>query len=322
MAISLYYGDEEYLLKQEVKRLREAVINPQMGSLGHKVLENPSVGQVLEVVGAVCFNLGGKTLIELHEFPFLGKTASASADEKQLAELMALLEQHDAAKHILFVSTKINRSIKFAKWLTSHKTLGVDLKEFKTLAFWQADEAIQRVMQECRRRGIQMEPKAASLLVEHQGVSMQPLMTEIEKLSVYAAGRGVTAADVMTLSNHNENTFQMLADWLNNRNRAEVFQTLDELLLRQHPVQLFALTQSWLGNLFQLRYWRERGMSEAQMAELTKKHPYKIKKDLQEFGRVPFQRLDSLRTKALDLEWKAKTGGLDGKLAFEILMGS
>jgi len=322
MTVSLYYGDEEYLLQQEIRHLRESVVNPQMGSLGHRSLESPSIGDVLEAVGAVCFNLGGKTLIEIHDFPFLHKAASASADEKQLAELMALLENHDDTKHILFVSAKINRSIKFPKWLTSHKTLGLDLREFKSLAFWQTDEAIQRVMQECRRRGIQMEPKAASLLVEHQGVSLLPLMTEIEKLSIYAAGRSVTVADVEALSNHNENTFKMLADWLNNRNRAEVFKTLDELLLRQHPVQLFALTQSWLGGLFQLRYWREHGLSEAQMAELTKKHPYKIKKDLQEFGRVPFQRLESLRAKTLDLEWKAKTGGLDGKLAFEILMGS
>jgi DNA polymerase-3 subunit delta len=322
MTISLYYGDEEYLLHQEVRRLRESVINPQMGSLGHKHLESPSIGEVLEAIGAVCFNLGGKTLIEIEDFAFLSKAASASADEKQLAELMELLENHDDTKHILFVSPKINRSIKFPKWLTSNKKLGLDLKECKTLSFWQTDEAIQRVMQECRRRGIQLEPKAAALLVEHQGVSMLPLMTEIEKLSVYAAERPITAADVATLSNHNENTFQMLADWLHNRNRADVFHTLDELLLRQHPVQLFALTQSWLGNLFQLRYWRERGLSEAQMAEMTKKHPYKIKKDLQEFGRVPFARLEMLRAQVLDLEWKAKTGELNPKLALELLMGS
>lgn len=322
MAVSLYYGDEEYLLQQEVKRLREAVINPQMGSLGHKHLESPSIGEVLEAVGAVCFNLGGKTLIEIEDFPFLNKAASASADEKQLAELMELLETHDETKHILFVSTKINRTIKFPKWLTSNKKLGLDLREFKSLSPWKTDEAIQCILQESRKRGIQLEPKAAALLVEHQGVSIRPLITEIEKLSVYAAERPITAADVAALSNHNENTFKMLADWLHNRNRAAVFQTLDELLLRQYPMQLFGLIQSWLGGLFQLRYWRERGFSEAQMAEMSKKHPFKIKMDLQEFGRVPFARLEMLRAQVLDLEWKAKTGELNAKLALEMLMGS
>jgi DNA polymerase-3 subunit delta len=321
MTISLYYGDEEYLLHQEVKRLREAVVNPEMGSLGHKVLANPGIGAVLEAVGAVCFNLGGKTLIEIRDFSFLAKAASASGDEKQLAELMGLLETHDEGKHILFVSEKINKTVKFGKWLTAHKTLAVDVKECKSLPFWQTDEAVQRVIQESRRRNIQIEPKAALLLVEHQGVNLLPLMTEVEKLSVYAAGRAISAADVALLSNHNENTFRMLADWLHRRNRADVFNTLDELLLRQHPVQLFALTQSWLGNIFQLRYWQQRGLSEAQMAELTKKHPYKIKKDLQEHSRVPFERLDALRGKVIDLEWKAKTGDLNARLALEMLMG-
>lgn len=321
MDVSLYYGDEEYLLQQEVKRLRASIINPEMGSLGHKILSNPKIGEVLEAVGAVCFNLGGKTLIEIQNFPFFSKAASASADEKQLAELMALLEQSDDGKHILFVSDKVNRTIKFSKWMVSGKTLAVDVKECKSLAFWQTDDAVQRVIQESKRREIRIEPKAAMVLVEHQGVQLLPLMTEVEKLSVYAAGRSITPADVALLSNHNENTFRMLADWLHGRNRAIVFQTLDELLLRQHPVQLFALAQSWIGNIFQLRYWQQRGMSEAQMAELTKKHPYKIKKDLQEHARVPFERLEQLRTHLLDLEWKAKTGDLNPRLALELLMG-
>lgn len=320
MSISLYYGDEDYLLQQEVKRLREAVVNPQMGGLGHKVLTNPSIGEVLEAVGAVCFNLGGKTLIEIQDFPFLHKAATGT-DEKQLIELMSLLESHDESKHILFVSAKASKTVKFTKFLTG-KTLGTDVKECKTLAFWQTDEAIQRVLVESKRRGIMLEPRAAALLIEHQGVSLLPLMTEIEKLSVYAAGRSITDKDVATLSNHNENTFAMLGDWLHNRNRARVFETLEELLLRQHPVQLFALTQSWLGNIFQLRYWQQRGYSEQQMAEATKKHPFKVKKDLQEYARVPFDRLQKLREMALELEHKAKTGQLDGRLAFETLMAS
>jgi DNA polymerase-3 subunit delta len=198
----------------------------------------------------------------------------------------------------------------------------LDLREFKALPPWKTDEAIQCVLQECRRRGIQLEPKAAALLVEHQGVSIRPLITEIEKLSIYAADRPITVSDVATLSNHNENTSHMLADWLHNRNRAGVFQTLDEILLRQYPMQVFALIEGWLGNLFQLRYWRERGLSEAQMAELSKKHPYKIKMDLQEHGRVPMARLELLRAQVLELEWKAKTGELNPKLALELLMGS
>lgn len=319
MRISLYYGDEDYLLRREVRRLREAVIPPGMESLAHKKLNAPTLGETLEAVGAIGFNLGGATLIEIREFAFLNKAASAT-DEKQLAELMRLLEEPDEAKHILFVSAKINRTVKFAKWLSGHKTLLPDVQECKALAFWQTDDAVRRILEECRAQSVGIEPKAVSLLVEQMGVTIQPVMNEIEKLAVYAAGRAITAADVATLSNHNENTFRMLEDWVHDRHHARMFQTLEELLLRQNPIQLFALTQSWLGHLFQLRYWRNQGVSEANIAEMTKKHPFRIKKELQEFSNVPFERLDALRARALNLEWRAKTGDLSGRLAFEMLL--
>lgn len=323
MSIALYHGDEEYRLQQAVRAVRTQTVNPDMGHLGHKRLQNPSIGDALEAIGAVYFNLGGgKTLIELHEFAFLSKAAGSTADEKQLADLMDLLEHHDDSKHILFVSTKINRSVKFAKWLTGHKTLRPEIQEFKQLAFYQTDEAVRLVLEDCKAKGLRIETKAAQLLVESLGTSLRPLMIEIDKLALYAHGRAITVQDVTTLSNHNENTFGMLADWLHNRNRASIFHTLDELLLRQHPIQLFGLIQSQLGHHYQLQYWQHRGMSQAQIAEATKKHPYKIKMDLQEFGRVPFQRLDTLRQRAIELEWQSKTGQLDARLALEMLLGA
>ena len=161
MTLSLYYGDEDYLLRQAVKRLRGVVINPSLGGLGHKVLESPRLADVLEVLGAVCFNLGGKTLIEVWNFPFLNKAASSTADEKGLEALMSLLTDPDPGKHILFVAEKINRTVKFAKWLASGKAAAIDVVECKALAFWQTDEAVQRLIQESATRNIRLEPKAA-----------------------------------------------------------------------------------------------------------------------------------------------------------------
>lgn len=322
VSISLYYGDEEYLLSQEAKRLRESIIDPQMGGLGYKLLEKPHIGEVLEAIGAVSFSLGGKTLIEIRDFEYLHKAADGSADEKQLAELCELLADHDPGKHIFFYSAKVNRTVKFAKWLTAGKNVPVDMKEFKTFPFFKTDDAVQAVLQECRKQGIAVQPQAVAMLVENLGVSIRPLMSEIAKLSVFAGERAITPADVQILSNHNENTFQMLADWLHDRERAEVFATLEELFLRQHPLPLFGLTQSWLGGIYQLRYWQQMGLSEQEMAERTKKHPFKVKKDLQEFGRVPFQRIEMLKRKATELETKMKTGELESHLAFEMLMGA
>ena len=322
MSISLYYGDEEYLLSAEAKRLRERIINPDLGGLGNKLLENPDIGEVLEAIGAVTFSLGGQSLIEIRDFAPLHKAVSASADEKQLAELCDLLQNHDEAKHIAFISEKVNKTVKFAKWLTSPKNVQAEIREFKQPPPWKPEDAVQSVMQECRVRGLQIQPQAVNLLVENLGVGMRLLMTEIEKLSVYAADRPVTVQDVTVLSGHNENTLKMLGNWVHQRNRAEIYSTLEELFLREAPVRLFAFTQSFLGNIYQLRYWQQMGMNERDMVERTKKHPYKVKMDLQEYGRIPFARLEMLKQKTLELEYQSKTGGLEPHLAYEMLMGA
>jgi DNA polymerase III subunit delta len=322
MSISVHFGDEEYLLQQSVVQLRQKLVDPGMGSLGHKQIENPSVEEVLEAIGAVYFNLGGKTLIEIHNFAFLHKAASAPSDERAIQELMQLLESVDENKHVAFISEKVNRTIKFPKWLLSNKKVQAEINEFKALNFWQTDDAIRLLMQECKHRNLQIEPKAAMALVDHLGTSMRPLLTEVEKLSTYAIGRAITVKDVALLCAHDENTFRMLADWLHQRNQHEVFGILEEILLRQHPIALFALIQSWLGNLFRLRYWQKNGLMEKDMADRSKKHPFKIKKDLQEFAHVPFERFETLREKAIQLEWQAKSGQLNARLALEILMAS
>ncbi|MEB3287378.1 MAG: DNA polymerase III subunit delta [Vampirovibrionales bacterium] len=320
MPVYLFYGEEDYLLKRSLKALRDQVVDPAMAGLSHKILEQPRIHEVNEAIGAVSFALGGNTLYEVRQFAYLSKASASSADDTQLEELKALLESLEPTKSVLFINDKINKSVKFPKWLV--KLPGITVAEFKPFAFWETDKAIQQLIHEARLEGVTLTPKAALLLVEHLGVSLQPLVNEVRKLSVFSGGKPVEESHVLALSNHNENTFSMLSDWLHQRHSAAVFTTLDELLLKQHPVQLFALIQTYLNNFFQLKLWQRLGQGEAKIAERSGKHPFKIKKDLQEIAPVSFERLESLKGKALDMEWKAKTGQLDGRLALEILLAS
>lgn len=320
MPVSIYTGDEPFLLNQAVKALRSELVDPAMAAFSHRTLQDPKIHELLELLGAVSFNLGGTMLYEIQGFSFLHKAAGSNADEQQLESLKAILSELEESRHVLFVTEKINRTVKFPKALV--KMPGVKVQEFKQLNFWEGDKAIQILMQQAKGMGIILQPQAATMLVENFGVSLQPLLTEMTKLSVYVGDKPITVDAVKTLSSHNENTFVMLGDWVRGNNAVKVLEILQELLLRQQPVQLFALVQTYLNNLFQLRLWQQSGISQAQMAEKTKKHPFRIKKDLEEFGRVPFERLAQLKTKALEYEHRSKTGDLPAQLALEMLLAS
>ncbi|MGE0201650.1 MAG: DNA polymerase III subunit delta [Candidatus Melainabacteria bacterium] len=322
--ISLYYGEEDFLLDSAVNTLRKAVLAPGMESLSHKVLTKPDIHEVIEAIDAVSFNLGGKTLIEIRQWKYLEKATATTAEDTQLDglkdSLAALGGNPDAPKHVLFVAPKINRSVRFPKWLSSGKVFPIDLKECKPFAFWETDKIVQWLMQETRHRQIQLHPKAALMLVEQVGGNLRQLLNECEKLTIFTAGAPVTEGHVRQLSGHNENLFGLLHDWIRQRNAAERFATLDDILLRQNPVQLFALIQSVVGNLYQIKFWQTQGHHPDQMATALKKHPFKIRKDLEEFAAVPLPRLSELKRQLLALEFQAKTGELPARLALETLL--
>ena len=320
MPVHCYYGDEAYLLQQAVAALRRDLISPDMAALSHKVLSKPSIPQTLEAVGAVTFSLGGNTLLELHAFEPLEHTPDTDTEKKQLDALKALLESLEPTRHVLFVSPRIDRKMRFAKWLAAHKAF--DVRPFKPFAFWETDKAVTMLIQLAKAQDIALMPQSATMLVDNFGVSMQPLLNEVAKLAVYALNRPIQPADVALLSANHENTFRMLDDWLCERNRAGVFETLDTLLLREHPIKLLGLTQSILNKVVRLRMLQQQGCPVGEIAEQLKKKPFSVSKDLKTYGRIPYERLVYLKDRAMVLEWQSKTGQLSPQLAYELLLSS
>lgn len=325
MTVYCYSGDEAFLLESAAKQLKNKLVDPSAVSWAYQCLKKPSIGQLLEALGTVSFNLGGTPLIEIQSFSPLEGAVSDKASQKQLEELQELLQsfieqaEESSTKHILFYQPKLDKKVKFAKWLCAQKQ--IKQEQFKKFNFWEEDKAAEAVVSFAKEKAITIDLKAAQLLVEQYGVGLQPLINEVNKLAIYTNGKSITVQDVATLSNHHENTFEMLSQWIHGKGRHGIYDILEEILLTQHPVQLFGVAQSYLDQIFKLRYFKTLGWSEQLIADTLKKHPYKVKKDLEAFQSVSFDRLKQLKEAILKLEWQAKTGQLKDRLALEVLMG-
>lgn len=321
MPVHVFYGPEEYLRTRAVRSFCEDRVPPEMAAFGYSRLEKPGIADVMEAAGRVTLSLGGASVVEIRNFPALEKALNEQ-DEKMLEPLKAVLgEDLPENRFLVFVSAKIDKKIKLVKWLTQQKQ--VTFHEFAELPFWKADEAVARLVSEAKREGILIKPPAAAMLVESYGFALQPLMSEAKKLAVYTGSeRPIDRADVMALCLCHENVFQLLSDWVLEANRSGVYASLAELLLHQHPVQLFALTQTFLDNIVRFRLWEARGVSPAEMAERSNKKPFSINKDLNKFRRVPLPRLLHLKNTLMTMEWKAKTGQLESRLALEALLAA
>ncbi len=321
MPVVVLYGDESFLLEQAANRLRQQVVNPAMASLCHRVYSSPSLAKVLEAVGSVSLALGGQTLVEIKDFSLLHQASKDAFTDAQLDELKGLLEAVDDSKVVLFLSSKIDGKIKFPKWLVKHPKFRVE--KYETFKFWETDKASEFLQQHARQNNIQLLPEAADTLVELMGTELRPLANEVDKLSIYALNRPITRQDVLQLSNHSDNLFLLVNNWILQQKPADTFRDLNEILSRRHPIEIFATVQSYFNNIFRVMWLHSKGAGMDAIAQRTGQKPFTIKKHLTSpFSRVPIQRWVKLKRALVEMEWKTKTGQMDGHLALEVLLGT
>lgn len=319
MPVVVFYGDESYLLEQAAQQLRQSVVNPAMAGLCHRIYKQPTLSTVLEAVGSVSLALGGQTLVELREFSGLMQASKDSATDAQLEELKSLLQSADPTKTILFLNNKVDGKIKFAKWLVNQP--GFDVRKFERFKFWETDKAMQFLIRDARDKGLTLNPDAAELLVNTLGTDLRLLITEVDKLALYAHQRPITLADALILSQPGDNLFALIHRWIRGEQPTDNYRDLQEILLRRHPVEIFATIQSTFANLFRVVWLQAHGTSMEVIAQRTGQKPFSIRKNLDTFRKVPLTRWVALKRHLVELEWKTKTGQLDGQLALETLLG-
>jgi DNA polymerase III delta subunit len=306
-SLVLIVGDDAYLRGRALKRHKAH----WEGALGVKTLQNPTPQTLLEAVQAP--SLFGPSLTVVEGFAWLNR--AAAEDD---AALLALLIDTLPGKPVVFVSEKADGKLKFAKWLKTH----AKVEAYDLPASWRTQDAVDRLMAEARERGLKITPDAAHKLVEAVGVDTLTLVTELEKVSFYQPGQPITAAIVELLCGQSDNRFAMLEEWVYQRDRAKVFAILGEVLLREHPLPVFAQAQNYVNYLFWLRTWHRARWPESQLAQALKKSPQKIGFDLKASAKVPEGRLAMLKRKAVELEQALKTGQLPADLALELLLAS
>jgi DNA polymerase III subunit delta len=320
MPVVVYYGEESYLLEQAAERLRQMVVNPAMASLCHRVYTKPSLATVLEAVGSVSLALGGQTLVEIRDFALLHEASKDAGTDTQLEALKALLENVESTKTVLFLSTKLDGKIRFPKWLSKHSTFTI--QKFESFKFWETDKVVGFLLHHAKGSGISLTEEAAELLVNNMGTDLRLLLGEVEKLSLYAQNRPITRDDVLLVSSHSDNLFQLINRWILGEKPQPNFTDLSELLLKRHAIEIFATMQTHFNKNFRVVWLNAQGHRPHAIAQQTGQKPYPIENILKQFRHVPLSRWLRLKSLMVDMEWRAKTGQLDSQLALEILLGA
>jgi DNA polymerase III subunit delta len=318
MPVYVFIGEEHYRLRQAVKHLQHQVVNPDMVALSYQHLQNPSWVTVVEAVGATTFTLGGDTMLAVEGFSGLLKPTIDAIEDNLAEQLKTLLTELISTRHVAFIAPKLDKKIRFSKWLCNQPW--VNVQEFKPIPAYKPDEAATILLQEAKRLALPLNRDAALLLIDGMGTDLQTLVNELKKLFVYTNGQSITKAAVKAMSTHNGNTFAMLDLWVTNKQPQTVLLILQEILLNESPLRLFALIQTYITTRLSFKVWQQLGLPLSAMIARSKQHPYMAEKTIQATKLLSLERLKTLKTACTMLEFKLKSGQLSDRLALERLL--
>jgi DNA polymerase III subunit delta len=206
MPIYFFWGDDDFAIATEVKRLQATVLDPHWIQFNYDKIpgdESDATIQALEKVMTPVFGMGGR-LIWLVE-----TTLAQQCPETLLPRLQETLRVIPPTSHLLLTSSKKPDSrLKSTKLLREF----TEFQEFSSIPPWKTEELIAKVEQVSKQVGVKLTPSAKELLAELVGNNTRQLWSELEKLSLYVADANTTVnSDIVAklVNATNQNSLQL-----------------------------------------------------------------------------------------------------------------
>lgn len=179
------------------------------------------------------------------------------------------------------------------------------------------------VAQRVKAAGASMTPEAARLLIEAVGDNPRALMSEIEKLSVYA-GKGATidAAAIWALTpDLRQSRGFDLTDALARRQRDRALALLHEFLADgQQPLYILGMIVSQTRTLIQVKALSARGLRAQEIAATAGLAPFVVEKSLPLARQFTAEQLNAAHHAALDVDVALKNSRMTPEMALDMLI--
>ncbi len=333
--VYLFLNTDEYLAALRLAEFKSALGDPELAGLNIVELGASQVEPVrlLAEASLMPFLAPKRLLIVRGYLDALDKRMAASktpgsAAFGEAADLLTRLPDAPESCDLIFVDGTVDKRRGLYKGFTlpaagsrpERKIPGLEAlaksgavelvnlpaPDLKALPAW--------IQQHARAHKIAVQPDAVALLAVFVGRNLRQLDNELEKLSLYAAGRAVSAADVRAMvADTSEELVWNLTDGLCQRNGRKAMHALRELRRGdQHPLALLSLIARQYRLLIQVKSAMQEGISApSQIAAALgeKKSTYPVEKAQKLVGLYSFAELDAIMERLLETDMAMKTGG-------------
>ena len=291
MGIYFFYGDEDYLLDEELKKYRDK-LDTNFSSMNYAVHDNPSYPDLIAILRTQPM-MFGKLMVVIRCEKLLTSTLEGNTDS---------LDIFFVAKYPRNEGKKPDSRKKIYKILSKYNS-----KEFPTIKTYKTAELSAWINKESKKHDITLETDAINILIEHIGNNLREFATELEKLALLAyPNKKVTAKMVKEICISNQDIFNF-ADFVMKGQKGLALLELKRLLDKKHPLELLAATQTMLRKWILIKL-KSTTMSPSEISKLVGQHEFVVKQTTQKLKSTPLKDLVHLKEMLTDAEYKIKSG--------------
>ena len=330
MPAHIIYGDS-FLVSQELKNLEQAAGADQLLDANQHRINGAQakLPDLLSVCHALPFMDACRLVVVTGLLTTLdsrsgrgggrGRNARSGQSGRALGEwenLPAALSEMPDTTRLLFVDNA----------LSDANPLLVALKGVAQVKHLPAPngEALARYIKElAQQKGSNINPAAIKTLTDLVGNDLWTLDREMEKLSLYAAGRSIAESDIQELvSQVREASIFNAVDAMLDGRPAVALRLLQQL--RQDGAALpyiISMMERQLRLVALARYWSEQRVPQQELAGKLGVPPFAVRKTVDQARRHPWPDLNRRYQQLLDTDLALKTGQVESDdLALELLV--
>ncbi|MEI6380454.1 MAG: DNA polymerase III subunit delta [Cyanobacteriota bacterium ELA615] len=307
MPVYFFWGEDEFSLELEVKRLKLAIVDSNWQDFNFSQIngeDSQAHTLALAEVMTPAFGTGAR-LVWVKD-----SNLAQQCSQSLLDELKRVLPAIGENGHLLLTSTKKPDSrLKSTKFL---QTIA-EFKEFSLLSAWKTEEIAIEIKRIAQRLNVNLTNDALDLLVESLGNDSRSIWSTLEKLSLYQLSfpSPLSAKAIAPLVNISSQNSLQLALALREGKTSQALTLVDDLLSQNEPALRIVATlvgqfRTWAWIKLQIENGEKDEAKIASSAGLNNpKRLYFLKQEIQS---INGKKLTNALSHLLELEYGLKRG--------------
>ena len=316
-SVYLFWGEEEYLMSNIVKKIKKLFGELVLG-INYIILDEASISELIPNIESPAFGFDKKLIIVNNSNLFKKdgrKKTLTPIQEKILNYLNENIEIINESVVLIFKENQVDKN----EIYNTIEKIGItcNFVQLKPI------ELISRLKKICNAYNVNIDDNTVKYLIEVSGANLQNLINEIRKLIEYkGAGNSINTHDVELLATKQiESVIFDLTDNLALKKTDKALKILDDLIYQKEPLQKILVT---LYNHFKKLYLYSMAIKynktpltvlnlKPNQLFLLDKYKYQVK-------HYSIKDLRQILEKLADLDYLSKSGKIDLEIGLRSIL--